>query len=66
MSEPLLDPTDELGQEDALEPPDGDFDDDPYVEDPDYDEANDDLDPDSVSEGLGVTGSEVPSEGGDI
>lgn len=58
--------SDELGQQDAIEAPDGDYDEDEYVDDPDYDPENDELDPETMSEGLGATGIETPSEGGDI
>jgi hypothetical protein len=63
---PELSPDDEIGQEDALEAPEGDYEDDEYIEDPDYDPENDEIDPELMSEGLGATGIETPSEGGDI
>ncbi len=61
-----LDPSDELGQEEAVDLPDEEVEADEYVEDPDYDPGNDDIDPDSISEGLGALGPELPAEGGDI
>lgn len=61
-----LTPDDELGQLEALDPPDIEAEEADYVEDPDYDPANDELDPELMSEGVGETGLEVPSEGGDI
>jgi hypothetical protein len=55
MTETLeLSSDDEIGQQDAI------------VDDPDYDPENDEIDPETMSEGLGATGPETPSEGGDI
>lgn len=63
---PSLDVSEEFGQLEAAEIPDEDAEESEYVEDPDYDEINNEIDPETVSEGMGPVGTEPPSEGGDI